>query len=586
MPKTQAQIITGPVRAMMNNRSALTLAVICMFVCHLGLAQSAEDTQDRDLKQDAAELFDRAKSRVVELGQAQMTLADQNRAVKQGAAALYKRAETRVRQRRFDDAQEILGRAIARYPESGVFISGVLTEPYYPHYLLGLVHMELEQYDDAINQFLEEERQGQIQHDTDAYETLALRLARARQTDNQSPVIKVAESEVIETVFDAGQEAADVRFHGVIVDPGGVASLTIDAREINFRQSPDGYTFDETVYMSPLQSSVSMVVADVMGNRSEQQLAIELPALDLGAAAEDIYAVLVGVDRYASSDKSSGIRCAEAKSSCRDQSTFSCYNLPDLKAAANDAQRFNDFLIQRGVPAENIQLLLSNDAGIDATSKNVRLAIDKLKGQKNGKAIFYFAGHGVNSRRHKNLMLLSDTDNWECGDAQTDEVTPLEATSLGVDTIEIALMEGGFDERYVILDACRTPRLASTRSVDTSEPTDGFSSRGINVIPDEIRANATGEEPVVFYATFDRSVSVEWNQKKAGYFTWYLLQGLRRNLSLWDLKSFVQEKVQHKTLADHGITQKPHVTLPDQLENDYDRQKRTFLLGSGDDGEI
>ena len=33
---------------------------------------------------------------------------------------------------------------------------------------------------------------------------------------------------------------------------------------------------------------------------------------------------------------------------------------------------------------------------------------------------------------------------------------------------------------------------------------------------------------MLFYATFDKSVSVEWNKKKAGYFTWYLIQGLRR----------------------------------------------------------
>ena len=511
---------------------------------------------------------------------AQANTIVQNRDVRQSAAALYKRAESRIKQQRFDDAREILDRATSKYPESGVFVSGVLTEPYYPHYLLGLINLELERYDDAINEFLIEERQGQVQHDAEIYETLTLRLARARQTDNQPPVIKLAQSEIIETVFEAGAEVADVRFHGVIVDPGGVASLTIDSREINFRQSPDGFTFDETLTMNPLPTVVPIVVSDVMGNRSQQEIEITLPPLDLGAAASDIHAVLVGVDRYASS--SDGADCANVKHSCRDQSTFTCYNLPDLRAAANDAQRFNEFLLKRGVPSENIQLLLSNDAGMNATTENVHQAIENLKNRSGGKAIFYFAGHGVNSRRHKNLMLMSDTNNWECGDADPEEATPLEATSLGVDAVEIALMQGNFDERYVILDACRTPRMAGTRGVETSESPDGFSSRGIDVIPDEIRATSTGEEPVVFYATFDRSVSVEWNQKKAGYFTWYLLQGLRRNLSLWDLKSFVQERVQEKTFADHGLTQKPHVALPDQLENDYELQKRTFLLGSGE----
>ena len=111
---------------------------------------------------------------------------EQNRAVKQSAAALYKRAESRIRQQRYDDALKIIDDAISRYPESGVFVSGVLTEPYYPYYLLGLIHLEQGRFDDAINAFLEEERRGQIQYDAETYETMNLRLARARQTDKRA----------------------------------------------------------------------------------------------------------------------------------------------------------------------------------------------------------------------------------------------------------------------------------------------------------------------------------------------------------------------------------------------------------------
>ncbi len=508
-------------------------------------------------------------------GLAQSHANAQNREIKQSAASLYKRAETRIRQQRFDDALEIIDDAISRYPESGVFVSGVLTEPYYPYYLRGMVHLEQGRFDDAINSFLEEERRGQIQHSAETYEAMTLRLARARQTDNQPPVMKSVQAEVVETLFEGGNEVADVRFYGVIVDPGGLASLTIEGREVKFRPTPDGFAFDEIVHLSPLPPAVPMIASDVMGNTSRQKINITLPPLDLGAAASDIHAVLVGIDRYDGGSSN----CVSVENICGEQASFACYNLPDLNAAANDAQRFKDFLTRRGVPEGNIQLLLSTKLKNDATAENVLSAIDTLKTREGGTAIFYFAGHGVNSQRHKNLMLMSDTKNWECGDAGDDEVTPLEASSLGVDTVEIALMESNFDERYVILDACRTPRLASTRGTTEPDSPEGFTLRGVSVIPDEVKANATGTEPVVFYATFDRSVSIEWNQKKAGYFTWYLLQGLRQNLSLWDLKSYVQEHVQEKTYADHGLTQKPHVTLPDELENDYELQKQTFMLG-------
>lgn len=579
---SKVRIITKSVSKPVRNRFVLAFAVIVALAWRVVLAQSDPDAQDGGIKEEAAALYEQAKSKVREVAQAQSDLASQNRKVKQGAASLYKRAETRVRQQRFEDARKIIDNALSRYPESGVFVSGVLTEPYYPYYLLGLLHLEQGRFDDAINAFLEEERRGQIQYEPDTYEVLKLRLARARQTDNQPPVLRSARAEIIETVIEAGREVADVRFHGVVVDPGGLASLTIDGREVKFVPDVDGFAFDEILHLSPLPGAVPMIVSDVMGNTTRQQIDISIPPLNLGAAANQIHAVLVGIDRYATGDP----ECSSVKNSCGDQGSFSCYNLPDLNAAAGDAKRFKDFLTNRGVPESNIQLLLSDSEHNDATFENVRTSLNNLKSLRGGTAIFYFAGHGVNSRRHKNLMLMSDTNNWECGDAGPDETTPLEATALGVDAVEVALMQASFDERYIILDACRSPRLASTRSAVEPDTPDGFFSRGVNVIPDEIRANAVGNEPVVFYATFDRSVSIEWNQKKAGYFTWYLLQGLRQNLSLWDLKSYVQERVQEKTFMDHGLTQMPHVSLPDILENDYDLQKRTFLLGSGVDGDI
>ena len=504
---------------------------------------------------------------------------EQNRAVKQSAAALYKRAESRIRQQRYDDALKIIDDAISRYPESGVFVSGVLTEPYYPYYLLGLIHLEQGRFDDAINAFLEEERRGQIQYDAETYDTMTLRLARARQTDNQPPVTRFARAELVETDFEGGDEVGDVRFQGVVVDPGGLASLTIAGREVKFRPTEEGFAFDEVLHLSPLPSAVPMTAADVMGNTARGRIDIALPPLDLGPDATNIHAVLVGIDRYAASRAG----CTTVTNRCTNRKAFACYNLPDLNAAASDARRLNEFLTRRGVPEDNIQLLLSDATHDDATLADVREALDKLKTSGGGTAIFYFAGHGVDSRRHKNLLLTSDTVNWECSDAGEKDVTPLEASSLGVDSVEIALMQSGFSQRYVILDACRSPRLAGTRDATGPESARGFSSRGVSVIPDSVKANATGQEPVIFYATFDRSVSIEWNQKKAGYFTWYLIQGLRQDLSLWDLKAYVQQHVEDRTFADYGLMQKPHVTLPDELENDYELQKQTYILGHGED---
>ena len=126
---TEANIIAKPPTVCPKIWLTLALAAICVLSYQISIAQANTIVQNRD--------------------------------VRQSAAALYKRAESRIKQQRFDDAREILDRATSKYPESGVFVSGVLTEPYYPHYLLGLINLELERYDDAINEFLIEERQGQ-----------------------------------------------------------------------------------------------------------------------------------------------------------------------------------------------------------------------------------------------------------------------------------------------------------------------------------------------------------------------------------------------------------------------------------------
>ncbi len=509
--------------------------------------------------------------------------AEARQTVRQSAAAAYKRAEGLVRRQKLEQAQKLIEKTLLKHPDSGVFVSGVLTEPYYPHYLLGVIHIELAQYDQAILEFQAEEQQGQIQQNAELYETLTLQLAKARQTDNQAPVIKLARAELIETEFADDREVADVRFTGVVVDDGGVASLTIDGREVDFKQSDDGFRFDETLRLDPVVAEVQIVAADVAGNRSEQGATIDLPPLSLGSAAAGVHAILVGVDRY---ERHAGNRagdCPQDANNCRDPSGFVCYNLANLSAAANDAQRFHDLLVRRGVPAENIQLLLSREGRVDATKEKVLAALERLRDRGGEKIIFFFAGHGVNSRRHKNLMLLSDTKGWECEDTSPDVDTDLEASALGVDTVELALMQAPFEERYIILDACRSSRMANTRSATVGSSPAGFSSRGVRVVRDDVAQDVSGREPVLFYATFDKSVSVEWSKMQAGYFTWYLLQGLRRDLSLWELKSYVQDRVQQRTTEDHGVTQKPHVVLPEELENDYELQKRVSLLGRIDE---
>ncbi|MCP3980196.1 MAG: caspase family protein [bacterium] len=509
------------------------------------------------------------------------------RKVSQSAALAHKKAQNRVNQQSYLQARDLLEKALRKNPDSGVFESGVLTEPYYPHYLLGLIQMESEEFEDAIREFELEESQGQIQHDPDLYESLTLRLARAKRTDNQPPVIRSARAEVLETVLEADRETAEVRFHGTVIDPGGVASLTVDGREVNFKPGPNGYDFDQVMTLDPIPEYVTVTVADVAGNDSRSIVDVDLPPLELGDAVKGVHAVIVGVNTYDNAtvvgeEARGSASCPSEANTCADPAEFKCYDLLNLRAAAKDAERVYEFMLRRGVPEENLTLLISGDEHADATIERVRQALADLSQQSGDSAMFYFAGHGVNSKRQKNLMLVQDTSLWECGDLPEGAATSIERSSIGVDEVEQALMEADFEQRYIVLDACRTPRLASTRSLGGKEEA-GFSSRGMHLVHDHEHPEDDSElTPIVFYATFDKSVSVEWNLKQAGYFTWYLLQGMRRDMSLWELKTFVQESVQTATRTNHGLTQKPHVALPERLENDYALQKKMFILGRGE----
>ena len=65
------------------------------------------------------------------------------REVKPAAARLYDDAARAVAREDWDAARRILEDAIASYPDSGSASSGMMTSPYYPYYLLGVVIEEV-----------------------------------------------------------------------------------------------------------------------------------------------------------------------------------------------------------------------------------------------------------------------------------------------------------------------------------------------------------------------------------------------------------------------------------------------------------
>jgi len=199
--------------------------------------------------------------------------------------------------------------------------------------------------------------------------------------------------------------------------------------------------------------------------------------------------------------------------------------------AKNDAEAFSKYANKVfGIPQENIVTLYDERATLGGIKGKL---IDWLK-EKKGFKIIYFAGHGVpdpqNPREGDVFLLPYDGDP----ESKSTLISVQEIASLGAwknnptsDTI------------LVFLDACfsggegRSPQLAS-RPITVAE------IKTTNAI---IFAAAEGTHP-----------AKEFKEAKHGYFTYYLLLGLKGkavNRDGWitttSLYNFVKEKVLEKT---------------------------------------
>jgi uncharacterized caspase-like protein len=249
---------------------------------------------------------------------------------------------------------------------------------------------------------------------------------------------------------------------------------------------------------------------------------------------------------------------------------FRCYPIPDLGAAENDAGRFADLLRLRGVPERNIHLLSTKAGATQPTKGNIDLAIRDALAAGGSTVIFFFAGHGVYAGG-ENLLLPSDTNGWECQGRRDASKQDLLGSTIRVSAVRDTLRGSAFAERYLILDACRTPPKSHSVGME-SQALPAFRGVGREEPPEKRREH----EPVTIYATQDNRVSEEWMARQSGYFTWFLLQALRRDMSLAELEAFVQGEVRKRTTPE----QVPVFEWPKEYE-DVQHRRETRIMGQG-----
>jgi hypothetical protein len=237
------------------------------------------------------------------------------------------------------------------------------------------------------------------------------------------------------------------------------------------------------------------------------------------------YALVIGVDKYADTQIST------------------------LGGASNDARLLKDALVAHaGFPESQVILLTSSEPPErQPTRGNIlrrlsNLASDNLA--RDGLILFFFAGHGM-ERGGQAFLLPSDAQ-------VSDDVSLLEQTAVNVTQVRDWLKKSKARQVLTILDACRNDPAGRANADNplTATYTKAF---------DFDRRNREIEAYATLYATEVGKRAYEFKEKRHGYFTWALVEGLkgeaaneRGEVTLSRLVAYLQERVPKQVKLDLG----------------------------------
>lgn len=254
------------------------------------------------------------------------------------------------------------------------------------------------------------------------------------------------------------------------------------------------------------------------------------------------WALIIGVDRYKDGQ------------------------ISGLKGAGNDAHALARALVQyAGFPADQVILLASDQPEErQPTRVNIYHRLSNLASvvPQDGLLLVSFAGHGI-ERGGEAFLLPSDAQ-------VSEDVTFLEDTAVGVTRMRDRIKATGVKQVLLLLDACRNDPTgrADAPNVLTEVYTRGFS---FDLRNREVNAFA------VLYATEVGKRAYEYTEKKQGYFTWAMVEGMKGaaandkgEVTLARLVEYVQDTVSKRTRIDlgSGKVQRPFANIQGYKANE------------------
>jgi tetratricopeptide (TPR) repeat protein len=230
-----------------------------------------------------------------------------------------------------------------------------------------------------------------------------------------------------------------------------------------------------------------------------------------------------------------------------------------LKGSDNDARQIADALVRfAGFPQDQV-ILLSTNQPIERqpTRVNILRRLSNLSTTvpKDGMLLVSFAGHGM-ERAGQAFLLPADAQI-------SDQISFLEETAISMNRVKSWIKETGVSQVLLLLDACRNDPGGRA---DAPNP---MSNAYVNAFNFDVR-NKEVQAFATMYATGIGQRAYEYTEKKQGYFSWAVVEGLKGGaandkgeVTLSQLVKYVQDTVPKRLAVDLGSTkqQKPFAVI-------------------------
>ena len=249
------------------------------------------------------------------------------------------------------------------------------------------------------------------------------------------------------------------------------------------------------------------------------------PAAPAAAGTGDRWALIVGVDQYQSKD------------------------IPPLAGAVGDAKAVREALVKYAEFPEGQVTLLTSDGAVKPGAVSILEKLEEIKAaaKPGDLLLFFFAGHGVQVDGQRYLLTY---------DANIATTGALKHTSLAATALMQELESIRVAHRVIMIDACR------------NDPTTG--GKKPNLADEAFEAAFTlqpaGEGGVrcTLLSCSRAQSAYEWTEKRRGFFSYYIEQGLagaasvRGRVTFTSLIDYLNEYVPQAVREHKGREQTPY----------------------------